>query len=699
MKKIKLLFIPFLAISFLVGCNAVDPGPTYNITYLNLIGSVTDNPTTYKTVDSFVLKNPTDHGYKFTGWRIDNAQGELVSEIKKGTTGDLKLFATWGEPNTYSINYTNLNGSTTTNPTSYTISDSFTLSDPTDHGYEFIGWRLDDAAGFHIRDIEKGMFGNLTLYASWGNANTYSITYKNVDGVEFENPNEYNIENEVKLNNPTTLKKGYNAFGGWYFDEAYTKHANNGWTPGSHYGNLTLYAKWVDPIVYKITYLNVQDSEHSNHKEYTIDDEVVLKNANKAGYTFVNWTLNSKTGDAISKIEKGTTGDLLLYANFTVRTYSITYRNLGLATTDNPKKFVYNVGVNKLNNPTSDSGYEFLGWRLGSATGETITKIAPNKYAGNIEIYASWGNKKTYTIEYDLWDGTIEGSNPAEYTVEDEIILKKPTQEGFTFVGWYLGKYKDKLFNKDRIPKKTVGNLKLYAGWKSATTTLEQCSWNRINEIANTEKAAAKYFNIGDKKTVAIGSNSLMQDVRIIGFNHDILSNSVNNEESRAGITFEFVDLLTVGDTKTKYLYSIYWGDPSCENYANSYIYGKCNDIFNEELCENDLKDNIKMVKKKAQNKYQSIGAFDVKVFPLALSEISTNTSDVYNEGEMYAFYKQNSSLVKKFTDKAWRYWLRSASKTYGTYAFTIEDTGAIKGRRKDDTEFYARGISPGFCI
>lgn len=696
MKKTKLLFLPFLAITFLTGCGAPDPGPSYNITYLNLGDSTTDNPASYKTVDAFTLKAPTDHGYKFLGWHIDNAEGELITEIKKGRKGDLKLYATWGEPNTYSINYTNLNGSTTTIPTSYTISDSFTLSNPTDHGYEFSCWRFNDAGGIPAIEIKTGTFGNLTLYASWGKGNTYSITYKNVDGVEFENPKEYNFNNEVKLNNPTTFKKGYNAFGGWYFDEALTEPANNGWASGSHYGNLTLYAKWVNPIKYNITYLNVQDSEHTNPKTYTIEDEIILTGASRAGYTFVNWLKNGKTGEEIDKITKGTTGDLTIYCNLSANTYSITYHNLGLAITDNPTNFVYDTGVNKLNVPTTESGYEFLGWRLGSQEGESITKIEPYKYVGNLDIYATWGKKKTYTIEYDLWGGVTEGSNPSTYTVEDDFILKSPKQEGFIFTGWYLDKYKDKLFNKYGVPKNTVGNLKLYAGWKS-TTILERFSWKRINEIANVEKTASKYFDIGDTKIVSVGEHNIKQPVRIIAFHHDILANSVDNEESYAEITFEFEKLLTVGETDKHKLYTVHWGIPSCLNYAESYIHSRANEIYNNELRDSELKNNIKLVKKLAGYNMGDIRTFDVKLFPLAASEVD-NSASFPNEGKLYTFYRSSPSLLKVFDNRFYPYWLRTESMNVSSDAYAVSSAGKINPTAKNDID-YDRGISPAFCI
>lgn len=51
---------------------------------------------------------------------------------------------------------------------------------------------------------------------------------------------------------------------------------------------------------------------------YTIDDEIVLSEA-KCKYKFLGWYLNKEcTGDKITKIEKGTTGNLILYAKWEI---------------------------------------------------------------------------------------------------------------------------------------------------------------------------------------------------------------------------------------------------------------------------------------------------------------------------------------------------------------------------------------------
>ena len=41
-----------------------------------------------------------------------------------------------------------------------------------------------------------------------------------------------------------------------------------------------------------------------------------------------------------------------------------------------------------------------------------------------------------YTITYNLDGGTNNDQNPVTYTIEDKVILQKPTKEGYTFYYW-----------------------------------------------------------------------------------------------------------------------------------------------------------------------------------------------------------------------------------------------------------------------
>lgn len=70
---------------------------TYKITY-NLNGgkNSSKNPKSYTvTTKTIKLKNPTKKGYTFKGWYTDAKYKNKVTQIKKGSTGSIKLYAKW----------------------------------------------------------------------------------------------------------------------------------------------------------------------------------------------------------------------------------------------------------------------------------------------------------------------------------------------------------------------------------------------------------------------------------------------------------------------------------------------------------------------------------------------------------------------------------------------------------------------------
>ena len=100
------------------------------------------------------------------------------------------------------------------------------------------------------------------------------------------------------------------------------------------------------------------------------------------------------------------------------------------------------------------NGYKFIGWK------EDYTNIQQD-----MDIHAEYETIR-YKIDYQLNDGVMESENPGTYTVESPAIeLKKPTRDGYKFVGWY--EKEDFTGNSiSVIESGSTGNLTLYAKWK-----------------------------------------------------------------------------------------------------------------------------------------------------------------------------------------------------------------------------------------
>ncbi|MBQ4509982.1 MAG: leucine-rich repeat protein [Clostridia bacterium] len=106
-----------------------------------------------------------------------------------------------------------------------------------------------------------------------------------------------------KISMPTPKEKQGYYFDGWYLNGKEYCEANQVTE------NMTLVANW-RPIEYKITYIRAKGTVHT----YTIEDEIELPCENEQYYEFYGWSKSYDGSKMFTKIEKGTTGNLTLYA-------------------------------------------------------------------------------------------------------------------------------------------------------------------------------------------------------------------------------------------------------------------------------------------------------------------------------------------------------------------------------------------------
>ena len=198
------------------------------------------------------------------------------------------------------------------NPTSYTNeSDTITLQAPTKAGYKFVGWYIGDE---EVTEIAKGRTGDITLTAKW-KSETYKISYYKLSGGKnsTKNPTSYKVTTTtIELKKPT--RKGYD-FVGWYSDSKFKKQVSK--IDKGTTGDIKLYAKW-KAKEYTIKYkLNGGKNSSRNPKKYTVEtSKITLKSPTRKGYKFVGWYSNSKMTKKVTKISKGSTGNVTLYAKW-----------------------------------------------------------------------------------------------------------------------------------------------------------------------------------------------------------------------------------------------------------------------------------------------------------------------------------------------------------------------------------------------
>ena len=459
--------------------------PVYSIIFDTKGGTAVENQ---KVEEDSLAEAPTTTktGYSFASWNYDFTVPVTENKI---------VVASW-TANTYKITY-NTNGGDIANKTADVVYDSaFTLENPTRRGYDFDGWYYGETP------VTNGVWNydaDITLDARW-NATEYSLSYNLNGGVlSGNNPLKYTVESDnITLVNP--IKEGY-TFAGWTGTDLTTPTLTVVITSNS-IGNREYTANWTLDG-YSITYnLNGGVNSEKNPSEYAVTSaNIYLENATRRGYAFEGWYTNADcTAESkITTITSGSTGDVVLYAKWSLVNYNIKY-NLDGGEVDgtNPDSYTIESADITLVNPTK-RGYRFVGW-----TGTDITNIVSSVTIRNNSIgdrtYTAVWEIVDYSIKYNLNGGTNSEANPEKYNVASATItLENPTKLGYVFGGWYTSND----FNEDErvktVPNGSVDDIELFAKWVPATYSVK---FNKNNSKATgTMDSQSLTYGLADTLT------------------------------------------------------------------------------------------------------------------------------------------------------------------------------------------------------
>jgi len=226
---------------------------------------------------------------------------------------------------------------------------------------------------------------------------------------------------------------GY-TFEGWFTEDGTLRKS----IPAGNTENLILHAKW-DAIEYTIEYKDA--SKHGNPDEYTVEQEINLTAAEWSGLSFDKWT--DEQGKEITKISKGSTGKITLYANWiyeenlAVPAKDTGIKNIVYDAEKNRYYFVYELGVidnivlETIGSNDKDAGAELT---IGKSTTVTVEKNIANSVATAIsnsisqteEWSKNFSQTETSGINFEISGGLekkdlfkIEASLGISYSAED----------------------------------------------------------------------------------------------------------------------------------------------------------------------------------------------------------------------------------------------------------------------------------------
>ena len=262
-------------------------------------------------------------------------------------------------------------------------------------------------------------------------------------------------------------EKGYDAIAGVANDQVIglnqTITLNKSWPAyGQDWDNIYTYLKLyfrihnLRTIINTITYNgNGSDggSTDSNTATYGSNYTFQANGFTKTGYTFFRWALNIN-GNFIGYYNQEqsygiwtmTSSNVIVYAKWTAKTYTITYDANGgsgtLAT--NPQTATYDSSFTfQAANGFTRTGYAFSGWWLYESNG--ITRINSTSTYASGQLYGTWNidrdviakaqwNTNSYTVTFDRnGKGTGKTVTQSVGTTVTCPILKAV---GYVFGGW-----------------------------------------------------------------------------------------------------------------------------------------------------------------------------------------------------------------------------------------------------------------------
>lgn len=334
------------------------------------------NPNSYTIEDAITLNDITaagEHGKQFVEWRCDlNKDGvaETITEIPKGTTGNLTISAHWNYPVNYTVFDKNGDKIDSLSKTEYVFEDvlrseeGYKLTALTQDGYTFDGWYQDDddlgkteklIEGQTLKTAKKWeLYGKLT-------PNEYTVTFDpNAEGASVDPTNKIVTFDAAYDTLPTPTREGY-TFEGWYLSKTEFTDANK------------------------------------------VEATTIVK----------------------------TPGDHMLYANWAANTYTVTFNpNADDATVAPTSKLVtFDAAYGELPTPTREN-YRFVGWYL---NGVRVTKDTIVKTAANHTLLAGWSRSyHALTINYvDKNGNPVADSYEASVALGADFSVTSPDVKGY----------------------------------------------------------------------------------------------------------------------------------------------------------------------------------------------------------------------------------------------------------------------------
>ena len=229
--------------------------------------------------------------------------------------------------------------------------------------------------------------------------------------------------------------------------------------------NITLYAQW-KVRSYSVNFDSNGGSAVASQSVKYGSKASRPTDPTRAGHTFQGW-YTSRDGGARYDFNQTVTGDVTLYAHWSVNSYTLAFDGNGGKASESSRTVQYGSQYGTLPTATR-TGHTFQGWYTAKSGG---TKVSPSTTMGaaNTTLYAHW-SVNAYTLAFDGNGGKpSEASRTVAYGGQYGS-LPTATRTGYAFQGWYTARDGGTKVS----PSTTMGaaDTTLYARWSVNSYTV-----------------------------------------------------------------------------------------------------------------------------------------------------------------------------------------------------------------------------------
>ena len=267
------------------------------------------------------------------------------------------------------------------------------------------------------------------------------------------------------------IRVGY-TFIGWYTDMTYTTAWN--FEADRVTQEMTLYAGWKQNAVNEHTVIFKPTDTAQDDFAVTAAQGALLSapaSPVREGYVFTGWYTDEGHTSLWDFSTDTVVADMTLYGAWELYIppeppeYSVVFKpNNG----DPDREIIVDTAVdNKIPEPTTPVryGYAFVGWFVDENL-TTRWNFATDAVTDHMMLFGAW-QEVVYTITFQPGNGMSASTT----SVKQDMLIpvpKTPTQEGYTFIGWYTDPACTHAWNFDM--DKVTSDMTLYGGWEQVST-------------------------------------------------------------------------------------------------------------------------------------------------------------------------------------------------------------------------------------